>query len=380
MHPKPKRILRRAATPLLAALLLAGGPARPAPAIEARIKDIARIAGLEGRELVGYGVVIGLSGTGDKDLTLTKHTMANLLEEFEITLAVQDIKSKNVAAVFVTAYAPPFHKPGDRITVQVSSIGDATSLEGGLLLMTPLVDGDGELYALAQGPLTVGGFSAGVAGPGGQTVSKNYTTIGTIPGGAVVRRGQTDDYLKNGMMQLVLRNPDFTTATRMADAINARFEGAAVARDAGLIMIRVPEELLDVGRTAEFIAGLERIPLTPDATAKVIVNERTGTIVMGADVHIAEAVVAHGNLTVNIGSTLSAYMPESFTVAPPVVTEQVATQTKEDKATVMLMPGTTTVRELADMLNEMGATPRDLISILEALQRLGALQMEGVTM
>jgi flagellar P-ring protein precursor FlgI len=363
---------------LVAAMTTANMPAQAA--IETRIKDIARIAGLESVELIGYGVVVGLSGTGDKDLTLTKQTMANLLEQFQVSIAVQDIKSKNVAAVVVTALAPSFHRQGDRIPVQISSLGDATSLEGGVLLMTPLLAPSGELYALAQGPITVGGFSAGVAGPGGETFSKNYTTVGTIPAGAVLKRGQDNEFVKNGMLQLILRQPDFTTATRMATAINTKFDGTAVAKDAGTVMVRVPEEALDIGQVSTFIAGLETLSLTPDTQAKVIVNERTGTIVMGSDVHISEAVVAHGNLTVNIGSRLTAYMPEPLTDAEPVVVNEITTQTREDKAKVMLVPGTTTVRELADMLNEMGATPRDLISILEALQRVGALQMEVVTM
>ncbi len=362
---------------LLATLL---APVQPAGAIEARIKDIARIAGLESVELVGYGVVVGLSGSGDKDLTLTKQTLANLLEQFQISISVQDIKSKNVAAVMVTALAPPFHRPGDRIPIQVSSLGDANSLEGGVLLMTPMLDASGDLYALAQGPITVGGFSAGTAGPGGETFSKNYTTVGTIPAGAVLRRGRDDEFYKNGVLHLVLRHPDFTTATRMAEAINAKFQGASIARDAGTIMVRIPEEILDVGSVASFVAEVETLSLQPDMQAKVIVNERTGTIVMGADVHISEAVVAHGNLTVNIGSKLTAYMPEPFTTAEPVVLEERTAQAKEDKAKVMLVPGTTTIRELADMLNEFGATPRDLISILEALKQLGALQMELVTM
>ena len=305
-------------------------------------------------ELIGYGVVVGLSGTGDKDLQLTKQTMANLLEQFGLTMPITDVKSKNSAAVMVTATAPPFHKEGDRISVQVSSMGDAKSLEGGILLMTPLLDPSGKLYALAQGALTIGGFSAGVGGPGGNTLSKNYTTVGTIPAGAVLKYGEDDSFFNNGVMHLALRNPDFTTATRMAHVINDRYEGAAIAKNAGTVIVRIPSELLDIGQEAAFVADLETLSLTPDTRAKVIVNERTGTIVMGAEVHISEAIVAHGNLTVSIDSTLSAYMPEPFTTAKPVVTDDVATQAKEDKAKIMLLPNTTTVRELADMLNENG--------------------------
>lgn len=349
-------------------------------AVEVRIKDIARISGVDRVPLIGYGIVIGLNGSGDKDLDLTKQTMANLMEVFKITVPVDDIKSKNVAAVMVTATAPPFHREGDHLNVQVSSIGDAKSIEGGVLLMTPMLDPEGRVYALAQGGLTVGGFSAGVAGPGGETARKNYTTVGIVPGGATLKYSQTEDFYQNDYLTLILRNPDFTTAVRMADAINEKYEGIARARDASTITVRIPEDILDVGQVASFVAGMERLSLTPDVPARVIVNERTGTIVMGADVHIGEAVVAHGNLTVNIGSRLSTYMPEPFTTADPVVTEDVTTRTDEQNAQVMLIPDTVTVRDLADVLNQMGATPRDLISILEALQQLGALQMELVTM
>ncbi len=369
----------RGAVLLLAILCLAVPPPR-ASAVQARIKDIARIDGLTGVQLIGYGIVVGLSGTGDKDLMMTKRTMANIFQQFQIKLPTSDIKSKNVAAVMVTAYAPIFHRAGDRIDVQVSSMGDATSLEGGVLLMTPLLDPDGTLYGLAQGGLTIGGYSAGAGGPGGQTETKNYTTVGIVPGGAELRQGQPDTFIQNSTLKLVLLHPDFTTATRMAIAINEKNEGAAIARDAGSVVVRVPSDIMDIGQVASFVSSIEALTVSPDAQAKIIVNERTGTIVMGGDVHIGEAIVAHGNLTVNVGSTLSTYMPNSFTQAKPVTTEQVSTETKEDKAKVMLLPGTATVQELADTLNQLGSTPRDLISILEALHRLGAIQMEMTTL
>jgi flagellar P-ring protein FlgI len=361
-------------------ILLFASSAPLSRGIEARIKDIARIDGLTGVQLVGYGIVVGLSGTGDKDLMMTKQTMANLFQQFQIKLPTSDIKSKNVAAVMVTALAPPFHRSGDHLDVQVSSIGDATSLEGGILLMTPLLDPDGKLYALAQGGLTIGGYSAGAAGPGGQTETKNYTTVGIVPGGAALRENQADTFLQNGSFRLVLLHADFTTASRMASVINATNEGTATARDAGSVLVRVPPDVLDVGQVASFVAGIEALTVSPDSQSRIIVNERTGTIVMGGNVHIGEAIVAHGNLTVSVGSTLSAYMPNSMTEAKPVVTEKITTGTKEDKAKVILVPGTVTVQELADALNQMGSTPRDLISILEALHRLGAIQMEMITL
>jgi flagellar P-ring protein precursor FlgI len=348
--------------------------------IQARIKDIARIDGLQSVELVGYGVVIGLNGTGDKDIELSKRTIANIVENFNIKLSPKDVKSKNVATVIVTASAPLFHKAGDKIDVQVSSIGDGSSLEGGILLMTPLLSPDGELYALAQGGVTVAGYSLGVAGPGGQTETKNHTTVGRVPNGAILQKSSKPMFIENGIMSIILNHADFTTATRIASVINEKYEASAVARDAGTVMVRIPDKWLDVGQVPMFISEIETLYVKPDSKSRVIINERTGTIVMGGDVHIAEAVVAHGNLTVRIGSTLTTYMPQSFTVAKPVTTEQITTETKEDKAKIVLIPGTTTVQELADMLNQVGSTPRDLISILEALQSLGALQMEVITM
>ncbi len=349
-----------------------------------RIKDIARIAGLESLDLVGYGVVVGLRGTGDKDLQLTRQTAANLMENFNISIRPQDISSMNVAAVLVTAQAPAFHKEGDRIDVQVSSVGDATSLEGGILVMTPLLDPNGELTALAQGSVTLGGFSAGRDAPGGATVTRNHTTSGTIPSAAVMRVSQSGSFYRNGLMHLILRHPDFTTANRMADAINREAGGLAVARDASTVTVKIPEETLDIGQAASFVARLENLRVQPDMQARVIVNERTGTIVMGGDVHIGQAVVAHGNITVTINETLHPSHPSHLAIGlrdadldvRSLETPDTEVTVEEEKARVMVVPTTTTVRDLADTLNIMGATPRDLISILQALHRLGAIQME----
>lgn len=366
---------------ITALAVIAGLPVwNPAWAVTARIKDIARIEGVDDVELVGYGIVVGLSGSGDKDLQLTKQTVANLLDQFRITIPSTDIKSKNTAAVMVTATAPAFHREGDRVNIQVSTMGDATSLEGGILLMTPMLAPDGMLYALAQGALTVSGYSAGAGGRGGQMDMVNYTAVGYIPGGAVLRYSQNESFLQDGIIRLALNHADFTTANRLADAINKIYEGSASARDASSVFVRVPADVIDIGQTARFMAGLEVLMVEPDAQSKVIINERTGTIVMGGNVHIAEAVVAHGNLTVRITSNLAAYMPEPFTAAEAVTLEETRTQTHEENAKVMLLPGTTTVQELAALLNEVGTTPRDIISILEALQNLGALQMEVQTM
>lgn len=349
-------------------------------AVDVRMKDIVRIEGIHDIDLIGYGIVVGLNGTGDKDLELTKQTMANLLDRFNVSIPSDDVKSKNVAVVMVSASAPAFHSAGDRTLVRVSAIGDAASLEGGVLLMTPLQSPDGTIYALAQGALTVSGFTAGSDNAGGQQLKMNYTTVGTIPDGALLRYNYEGEFIKEGELRLSLNHPDFTTANRLADAINQVYEGTSFARDAGTVTVHVPQDIIDIGQTARFVASLEGLRITPDMQSKIVINERSGTIVMGGNVHIDESIVAHGNLTVRITSNLAAYMPEPFSSADPVVTNEQRTQAKEDDAKVVLIPGTATIQELAALLNEVGTTPRDLISILEALKTLGALQMDIETM
>jgi len=247
--------------------------------------------------------------------------------------------------------------------------------------MTPMLNADGKLYALAQGSLVLGGYTVGQPGPGGETETKNATTVGLIPKGGLVKENRDLDAVRrDNTLTLVLNHADFTTASRVAEAINSKQPGLAVARNAATIQVSIPPAFIDAGQIADFIASIETLPVVPDNRSRIIVNERTGTIVMGADVHLSAAVVAHGNLTVRIGSTLSTYMPKPLTSAQPVVTEQITVQKDEEKAKMILIPSTVTVRDLADSLNQLGASPRDLISILEALQTLGALQMELVTM
>ena len=299
-----------------------------------------------------------------------------------------DISSKNVAAVIVTGIAPPFHKEGDLIDVTVSSLGDAKSLEGGVLLMTPLLDPNGEVYGLAQGSLTVGGFSAGKDGKGGMTVSKNITTTAIVPNGGTIKTSQPTSFQKNGILSLILNNPDFTTAERMAGVINKEFGYIALIDDASTVRVSIPENMMVSGESAAFIAKLEKLTLTPDMRGRIVVNERTGTIVMGGEMHISEAVIAHGNLTVTVKETLHPSQPSNVWLwqkqSPSGIrsleTPEVETKVDEPPAQVMVIPETTTVRDLADVLHKMGATPQDLISILEALQRVGAVQMELITM
>jgi flagellar P-ring protein FlgI len=346
-----------------------------------RIKDVARIDGIEALDLIGYGVIVGLNSTGDNDIQLTQQTMANLLERFHISLPTDEIKSKNVAAVMVTATVPPFHRKGDRVDVLVSSIGDASSLSGGTLLMTPLLDASGQFYALSQGNVTVAGFSAGNSGAGGETVTRNHTTSGVIPQAGLLKKSDTVEFYRNGQLDLLLNHPDFTTAHRMATSINQALGGIALARSPGSVVVRVPDDVMESGRITSFVATLERLPVETDVRAKIVVNERTGTIVMGGNVQVQSAVVAHGNLTVTVKQTIKQSQPEGLLLnnAPGVrslETPDTETTAEEQRAKMMVVPETTNIQELSDTLNLMGATPRDIISILEALRRVGALQTE----
>lgn len=348
-----------------------------------RIKDIVRIAGLESTDLIGYGVVVGLNGSGDRDITLAQQTLANLVEQFSLKIDVDDVVSQNAAAVMVTASAPAFHTAGDRVDVTVSSVGDAESLSGGILLMTPLRDPSGAVYALAQGALTVGGFSVGAGGRGGETVQRNSTTVAHIPEAGLLRKSQDVAFIKNGVIRLLLRHPDFTTADRIASVINDHIGASSIARDAGTVAVHVPSARAGISQLARFISEIEMLRVTPDTKALIVINERTGTIVMGANVNLGQAVVAHGNLTVTIKETLHPSHPSNLflgrNAAPDIrslETPDVETFVDEERASVMVMPQTTSVQQLADTLNLMGATPRDLISILQALRRAGSLQSE----
>lgn len=348
---------------------------------ESRIKDVARIVGLDDLELIGYGIVVGLGSSGDRDQLMTRQTVANLLNRFQITVPESEIDGQNVAAVIVTARVPPFHQAGSRVDVNVMSIGDAASLAGGTLLMTPLLDPEGQVYALAQGALAVGGFSVGRDNPGNQQVSRNTPTSGRIPSGAAIRLDDTRTWGQNGLLTLALNHPDFTTAARLAEALNMKWPGIAGARDSATVQVRVAEDTIRRGRIANFVAEIENARVVTDMRSKVLLSERTGTIVMGGDIHIHPAVVAHGNLTVSIKSTLGVSQPQAaFTQGRTVVVEDVGTDVNLDEARIMLVPEVVTIQSLADVLNQMGGTPQDLISILQALQRLGAIQVEIETM
>ena len=371
---KPRRHgrWRWVAVLLLAGSLGLGGPARAAGI---RIKDLVMVAGARDNQLVGYGLVAGLVGEGDKNLAFTVQSIANMLQRFGVTVSPTTLRSKNVAAVMVTADIPAFVKPGARIDVQVSAIGDARSLQGGVLLQTPLMGADGEVYAVAQGPLTVGGFSAGRGGAGGASVQKNHPTVAQIIGGALVEKEIPATIVRDHHLELLLRQPDFTTAARVAAAINEKFPDMAQALDATTVRVSVPERWSAL--PIDYIAHLEAIEVRPDVPARIVINERTGTIVANARIHIASCAVSHGNLTINIASTVDVTQPAPFsnqgqTVAAP----RTETRVTENQGSLVALPDMPTVEQVASALNALGVTPRDIMSIFEAMKQAGALQAE----
>ena len=350
----------------------------PAAAEGARIKEIAYFHGVRSNSLMGYGLVVGLNGTGDKSKTeFTVNTLANMLDNMGINVDPAQIAVKNVAAVLVTAELPPFARAGTTIDAQVSSIGDAKSLEGGTLLMTPLRGPDGKIYAVARGAVPTGSFA--FSGQSGGTVQKNHPTVGYISGGAMVEREHRFDYGQTEDLDLILRQPDFTTASKTARAINQALGGDyAHAMDGATVKLKVPEE--SRGDVVNVIAMVEKLEVEPDQIAKVVINERTGTIVIGENVRLSPVAVAHGNLTVQIYEQPLVSQPLPFSQGQTVVTPQSNVSVQEGKASLSVLGGGVTIGQVVKGLNAIGASPRDLMVILQAIKRAGALQAEFDTM
>ena len=357
---------------LSTALLLVTGRAEPSTNV--RIKDIARVEQVRNNQLLGYGLVVGLDGTGDKERTqFTIQSLANLIERIGVTVDPSALKVKNVAAVCVTATLPPFVRSGSRIDVTVSSIGDAKSLQGGTLLMTPLNGANGLTYGVAQGAVSIGGFQGG---GGGERLVKNHPTVGRIPGGALVER-EVDfrfDDLTN--LTFVLRNGDFTTARNVAAAINGflkRPEARAV--DARAIEVPVPVEYR--GKTVDFLSRLENLRVHTDQVARVVMSERTGTIVVGENVRISTVAVSHGNLVLKVRTDPIISQPEPFSRGGEtvVVGDSEISVSEEEKSFVVLQEGAS-IGDVVKALNAVGATPRDIVAIFQAIKRAGAIQAE----
>lgn len=348
-----------------------------APAFAIRVKDMASIEGVRENQLVGYGLVTGLAGTGDSvfGAPYTIQSLLSMLNKLGVNLSVdpQQILARNVAGVMVTANLPAFGKLGNRIDVVVSSIGDAKSLQGGTLLITPLLGVNKEVYAVAQGPVTIGGF---IGGGGGTTKVKNHVTAGIISGGAVIEREVSVDINAWDTISVNLHQQDFTTSVRLADVVNIAYgQGVAVPVNPGMVMLTVPEEFR--GRIVPFIAAVEALDVTVDLRARVVVNERTGTVVMGEHVRISKVAVAHGNLTVQIDTTFEVSQPEApflgSTGGETVVVPNIDTTIEEEPARLMIIDGSASLGDVVRGLNAVGVTPRDLVAILQAIKAVGAL-------
>jgi flagellar P-ring protein precursor FlgI len=333
------------------------------------------VAGARENQLVGYGLVVGLANDGDKNPAYTLQSIANLLQRFGVTVPATTLSSKNVAAVMITADIRAFAKSGSRLDVTVSAIGDAKSLQGGILLQCPLFGADSKVYALAQGSLAVGGYVGGTGGGGGASVQKNHPTVAQISGGALVEKEIPAQVVKNNSIEFLLREPDFTSAARMAVAINEKFTNSAVAIDPMTIRVRVPEGL-EAG-AVDFIARLENIEVTPDTTARIIINERTGTIVATSKIRISTCAVSHGDLTISIASSLNVSQPNAFSQnGETAVTPKTDTKIQESKSALVVLPEMPSIEKVAAGLNAIGVTPRDMMAIFQAMRQAGALQAE----
>ncbi len=338
-----------------------------------RIKDIAAFEGVRDNQLVGYGLVVGLNGTGDRNQTFfSTQTLANMLERSGVTVFPEQVRVKNIAAVMVTATLPPFVRQGSRIDVTVSSIGDAQSIQGGVLIMTAMRSADNTIYATAQGPVTIAGYSAGGVGTRVQT---NHPTVGRVPNGGLVEKEVAVDLGHKARLNLVLYSNDFTSASRAARSIN-ELVGAKVAAavDGRTITVDVPADYSS--RTVEFMALVENAKLDLDFPAKVVLNEKTGTVVMGKDVKIAEVSIVHGSLSLQIGTVFSVSQPQGFSQGQTKVVPEVTVNAQEDKGRTVSLQEGASVEEVVKALNSIGAGPRDVIAILQAIKAQGALQAE----
>lgn len=340
-----------------------------------RVKDLTLVSGGRENQLVGYGLVIGLAGDGDSNAQGTLRSVANTLQRFGITIDPTQIKAKNVAAVMVTTDIGPFLRNGARIDVTVASMSDAKTLQGGVLLQTPMLGADGRVYAVAQGPIAVGGFLGGAGGAGGATVQKNHPTVGVISSGAIIEREIPARFVNDGLLTLQMHNPDFTSAARMATAINAVYPGTALARDSASIEVKLPDDYR--GREVAFLADLGQIEVTPDTLARIVINERTGTIVATSTVRLSQVAISLGSLTITVTSNVGVSQPNSFnnsgeTVAVP------STQTNVDevKGGFTIVNDAPSIERLAAALNALGVSTREMMAIFQTLKRSGALQAE----
>lgn len=368
-------VMKLRVIPILAAAIAVTAASPGAAPETSRLKDIATLQGVAPIPVVGYGLVVGLNKTGDKRQTIfSTQTLSNMLTRFGLTIPAEDMKVENIAAVLVTAELSPYQRVGGRIDVVASSIGDARSLQGGTLLPTSMRGPDGEMTALAQGPLSLGGFGGGA---GGSTVQVNHLTVGRIPGGAIIQAMKPAPVAMGDSLTFALREPDYSTASRVAQAINTHLgEDAARVDDPGSVTLKVPAKFRTI--VPELMASLEVLPVETDVVARVVINERTGTVVVGGAVKIGPAAVAHGNLSVRITTRLTASQPAPFSSGETVVIPNSQVDVREGTAKLVALQEGTTLDAVAAALNTLGASPRDIIAIVQALKAAGALRAEIV--
>lgn len=356
---------------LVAAMLLSSSMAQAE-----RIKDLASIDGIRSNQLIGYGIIVGLNGTGDKDTDspYTLNSLKSMLSQLGVQIPTNaKIKPKNAAAVIIHANLPAFAKPGQKIDITVASLGNATSLRGGSLLMSPMRGGDGKVYAVGQGNLVVGGLTA--SGQDGSRITVNIPTTGRIPNGASVERASPNNFGKGNSLTLNLHSADFTTARHMVELINRTIgPGTAKAIDAASVRVNSPT---DSGQKVSFVAFLEELVIAPgEAAAKVIINSRTGTVVINSHVRVSPAAVSHGNLVVTISEKAEVSQPGAFSQGQTAVVPQSDVTVAEDASRMFLFSPGATLDEVVRAVNEVGAAPSDLVAILEALKEAGALRAE----
>ncbi len=338
----------------------------------ARIKEMGYINGARTNQLIGYGLVTGLAGTGDKSNTIfTNQSLANMLETMGIRVDPKSTKVNNVAAVMVTCNLPPFARIGSKIDVTVSSIGDAKSIEGGVLVTTPLKGADGQVYAMAQGPMVVGGF---LASGQGASVQKNHPTVGRIVNGATIEREVISEEYKGSQVMIALKMPDFTNARRIADRINESFGGAAHAKDAGTVNVTIPLNMRS--NPVQFLSVVENLDVRTDMQAKIVVDEKTGTVVIGENVRVSTVVISHGNISVQIKEDARVSQPMPFGQGQTVVTPDTQIQVREDRGKFYLLEAGVSIRDLVNALNATGISTRDVITILQTIKASGALHAD----
>lgn len=369
------------------------------PAFAARIKDVTLVQGGRDNQLVGYGLVVGLANRGDNKSEPAKTAVQNMLKRFGLEVG-NDLKFDTVAAVMVTADIPAFARSGTRIDVTVSAVGEAKTIQGGVLLQTPLLGADDTVYAVAQGAIAVGGFSEGTGGAGGATVQKNHPTVGIISGGALVEREIPATVVRDNNVELLMLNPDYASAARFAQAINQEFPQSAIAKNAGSVDVAVPDDFK--GYEVNFIARLGAIEVEPDVPARVVINERTGTIVATSNVRISTVALSHGSITINIAKTpnvsrggllnrgvgrqplqdgtndqLADQGRQGVTaVGDAIITNTTQVDVKEERSKMGVLEDNPTIQQVASALNALGLTTRDMMAIFQSMKRAGALQAE----